>query len=36
MPEPLIATTIFNTAVTKSPALGEVPKETAKTLLPWM
>ena len=36
MPEPLIATNIFNTAVIKSPALDEVPKETAKTLLPWM
>ena len=36
MPEPLIATNIFNTVVTKSSALEETPKETTKTLLPWM
>ena len=36
MPEPLIATTVFKSAVIKSPALDEVQKETAKTLLPWM
>jgi len=36
MPEPLIAPTIFNTQVKESTALAETPKETAKTLLPWM
>jgi len=36
VPEPLIAPTIFNTEVKESTALAETPKETAKTLLPWM
>ena len=36
MPDPLIAPTIFKQPVKESAALGEVPKETTKTLLPWM
>jgi hypothetical protein len=36
MPEPLIAPTIFTQSVKESTALAETPKETTKTLLPWM
>jgi hypothetical protein len=36
MPDPLIAPTIFKQPVKESAALEETPKETTKTLLPWM